>query len=41
MSELRAENLFFEADQLIDDNKITEAKDLLLELLNEYPDYGR
>lgn len=36
-----AENLFFEADNLIDENKIQEAKSVLLDLLNEYPDYGR
>ena len=33
--------MFFEADQLISENKITEAKELLFELLSEYPDYGR
>ncbi len=37
----KAENLFFEADQLIDDNKIVEAKELLLDILSEFPDYGR
>ncbi len=37
----RAEDLFFEADQLISDNKIKEAKEVLLELLAEYPDFGR
>jgi len=37
----KAENLFFEADELIDNNKIVEAKELLLELLSEFPDYGR
>ncbi|MGG8495116.1 hypothetical protein ACQY1Q_01755 [Tenacibaculum sp. TC6] len=41
MSEDKAENLFYEADQLIEENKITEAKELLLELLSEFPDYGR
>ncbi len=41
MSDNRAENLFFEADQLIDENKIVEAKEMLLELLAEFPDYGR
>ena len=41
MSENKAENLFFEADQLIDENKIIEAKELLLDLLSQYPDYGR
>ncbi|WP_288956211.1 hypothetical protein [uncultured Polaribacter sp.] len=39
--ESKAEDLFFEADNLIDDNKIKEAKEVLLDLLNEYPDYGR
>ena len=37
----KAEDLFFEADSLIDDNKIKEAKEVLIDLLNEYPDYGR
>lgn len=41
MRENDAENMFFEADELIDDNKIIQAKEMLLELLNEYPDYGR
>lgn len=41
MSENNAENLFFEADQLIEENKIIEAKEVLRDLLNEYPDYGR
>jgi len=41
MSELRAEELFFEADLLIKENKINEAKSVLLELLSDYPDYGR
>ena len=37
----REEDLFFEADELISENKIQEAKEILLELLAEYPDYGR
>ena len=41
MSDDRAENLFLEADELISDNKIREAKEILLELLADYPDYGR
>ena len=41
MSDNRAEDLFFEADQLIEENKIVEAKEMLLELLDEFPDYGR
>lgn len=41
MGENNAENLFFEADQLIDENKIIEAKEVLLDLLSDYPDYGR
>ena len=41
MGDNKAENLFFEADQLIDDNKIVEAKEILIDLLSEYPDYGR
>lgn len=40
-TEERAENLFFEADELISTNKIVEAKELLLEILSEFPDYGR
>lgn len=39
--ESNAEDLFLEADQLIDDNQIKEAKEVLLDLLNDYPDYGR
>ena len=31
----KAEDLFFEADMLIDDNQIKEAKELLNDLLNE------
>ncbi|SNR15541.1 tetratricopeptide repeat protein [Tenacibaculum jejuense] len=41
MSDNRAENLFFEADQLIDENRIIEAKEMLIDLLAEFPDYGR
>ncbi|TCI94871.1 hypothetical protein [Tenacibaculum sp. M341] len=41
MSDNRAENLFFEADQLIDENKIIEAKEMLYEIIAEFPDYGR
>lgn len=41
MSEHKAENLFFEADHLIDENKIIEAKEVLIDLLAEYPDFGR
>ncbi len=41
MSDNKAENLFFEADQLIDDNKIVEAKEILIDLLSDFPDYGR
>ncbi|WP_299837560.1 tetratricopeptide repeat protein [uncultured Tenacibaculum sp.] len=40
-SDNRAENLFFEADKLIEENRIVEAKEMLLELLSEFPDYGR
>lgn len=39
--ESRAEDLFLEADELIDDNKFKEAKEVLLDLLNDYPDFGR
>ncbi|SDI21193.1 tetratricopeptide repeat protein [Winogradskyella thalassocola] len=35
------EGLFFEADKLLVDNKIIEGRDLLLEILMDYPDYGR
>jgi tetratricopeptide (TPR) repeat protein len=41
MSDNRAEDLFFEADQLIDENRIVEAKEMLFDLLEEFPDYGR
>lgn len=41
MSDNRAENLFFEADEMIDDNQIIEAKERLYHLLEEFPDYGR
>ena len=41
MSDNRAENLFFEADQLIDENRFIEAKEMLIDLLAEFPDYGR
>ena len=41
MGDHRAEDLFLEADQLISDGKYREAKELLLELLADYPDYGR
>ncbi len=41
MSEGRAENMFFEADELINQGKMVEAKELFLELLSEFPDYGR
>ncbi|WP_075343272.1 tetratricopeptide repeat protein [Tenacibaculum agarivorans] len=41
MSDNRAENLFFEADQLIEENRIVDAKEMLIDLLAEYPDYGR
>lgn len=36
-----AENLFLKADTLISDGKIPEGKELLEELLQQYPDYGR
>lgn len=36
-----AEDLLFEVDQLISDNKIVEAKNLLIEVLENYPDYGK
>lgn len=39
--ENNAEDLFLEADELIDDNKIKKAKEVLLDLLGEYPDFGR
>ncbi|MEZ4842122.1 MAG: hypothetical protein R2821_11585 [Flavobacteriaceae bacterium] len=39
-TEDKAENLFFEADELINENKIVEAKELLIEILSEFPDYG-
>ncbi|WP_306352500.1 tetratricopeptide repeat protein [Flavobacterium sp. '19STA2R22 D10 B1'] len=36
-----AENLFLKADTLITEGKITEGKELLEELLQQFPDYGR
>ncbi|CAL2076458.1 tetratricopeptide repeat protein [Tenacibaculum sp. 190524A05c] len=41
MSDNRAEDLFFEADQMIEENQIVEAKERLYDLLEEFPDYGR
>lgn len=35
------ENLFYEADNLISQEKIIEAKDLLLEILENDPDYAK
>ncbi len=40
MSNNNAEDLFYEADRLIDEKKIVEAKDLLYEILEDYPDYA-
>ncbi|MFK7783257.1 tetratricopeptide repeat protein [Psychroserpens sp.] len=41
MNRTDADSLFFEADVLLSDNKIVEAKDILLEVLLDYPDYGK
>ncbi|MEE9408513.1 MAG: hypothetical protein V3V28_10620 [Polaribacter sp.] len=41
MGDIKAEDLFLEADQLSDDNKNIEARNILLELLSDFPDYGR
>ncbi|MDD7887410.1 hypothetical protein [Flavivirga sp. 57AJ16] len=41
MSYNNAEDLFFEADRLIDEQNIIEAKDLLNEILEDYPDYAK
>lgn len=41
MNDNKAEDLFLEADQLTDNDKYIEAKEVLLDLLKEYPDYGR
>lgn len=37
----RPEAKFFEADQLIEAGKISEAAEVLLQLLEEHPDYGK
>ncbi|QTE22441.1 hypothetical protein [Polaribacter cellanae] len=36
-----AENLLFEADKLISEDKIVEGKEALFSALTEYPDYGK
>ncbi|WP_299224304.1 hypothetical protein [uncultured Psychroserpens sp.] len=41
MRETDADSMFLEADDLLSDNKIVEGRDLLLEMLSEYPDYGK
>lgn len=41
MNESDADSLFLEADALISENKIIEARDILLEMLLDYPDYGK
>ena len=41
MDDYKAEDLFLEADQLIDDDKVIEAKNILINLLADFPDYGR
>ncbi|MCC1484804.1 hypothetical protein [Winogradskyella immobilis] len=35
------EDLFFEADSLLSDDKVIESKNLLLEILADSPDYGK
>lgn len=35
------ENQFIKADSLIGEGKVSEAKELLEEILNEYPDFGK
>ncbi|AXT20551.1 hypothetical protein D7030_05350 [Flavobacteriaceae bacterium AU392] len=41
MGESDIDNLFFEADALLTDNKIVDGRDLLLEILTTSPDYGK
>ncbi|TAF34276.1 MAG: O-linked GlcNAc transferase [Cytophagales bacterium] len=41
IQEHQADDLFFQADHLIKDNKIGEAKELLLSIVREIPEYGR
>ncbi len=40
-STLKYDEMFFEADQLIADRKIGQAMQLLYDIINEQPDYGR
>ncbi len=37
----KADEMFFEADEKIRNGQIVEAKDLLVELINQFPEYGR
>lgn len=37
----RADDLFIEADKLISQENIVEGKDMLLDILSDFPDYGR
>lgn len=39
--EYKLDEMFLEADKLINDQQITQALDLLHEIINEQPDYGR
>ena len=41
MGDLKAEEMFLEADLLSDNDKNIESRDVLLELLADFPDYGR
>jgi tetratricopeptide (TPR) repeat protein len=41
MSESDADSLFLEADVLLTDNKIIQARDVLFDILLDYPDYGK
>src|SRR5260221_240895 len=40
-SDFDADEMFFRADQLINDKKVKEAVELLNEIIAKYPDYGR
>lgn len=37
----RADDLFIEADKLISEESIVEGKEVLLDILSDFPDYGR
>lgn len=37
----KADEMFFDADEKIRDGRIVEAKDILVNLINQFPEYGR